>query len=60
MLAHHIVKYIGRTCTAIAIGGFVSVAAFAQQAADSVAPEGASQGSFTGMSPRITAAFEVA
>ena len=58
MLAHHIVKYIGRTCTAIAIGGFVSGAAVAQQAADSVAPEGASQGSFTGMSPRITAAFE--
>ena len=58
MLAHHIVKYIGRTCTAIAIGGFVSGAAIAQQAADSVAPEGAGQGSFTAMSPQITAAFE--
>ncbi|MGR3530476.1 MAG: gamma-glutamyltransferase, partial [Sulfitobacter sp.] len=37
---------------------FLASGAGAQQAADSVAPEAAGNGTFTGMSPRVVAAFD--
>tara|TARA_R100001369_G_scaffold30979_1_gene54933 strand:- start:967 stop:2778 length:1812 start_codon:yes stop_codon:yes gene_type:complete len=58
MLVKNIGKHIGQTCFAIVVAGFAGSMVVAQQAADSVAPEGASQGTFTDISPQITAAFD--